>query len=67
MAQCRTLHHARVPHRVQAQQCSARVVAARPRVASLTGQTGIAIFRVAFERWVNDTGQRDLPELIRES
>ena len=35
--------------------------------ASLTGQAGIAIFRVAFERWVNDTGQRDLPELIRES
>jgi AcrR family transcriptional regulator len=35
--------------------------------ASLTGQAGIAIFRVAFERWVNDTSQRDLPELIRES
>jgi AcrR family transcriptional regulator len=35
--------------------------------ASLTGQAGIAIFRVAFERWVNDTGQRGLPELIRES
>ena len=35
--------------------------------ASLTGQAGIAIFRVAFERWVNDPGERDLPELIRES
>jgi hypothetical protein len=35
--------------------------------ASLTGQAGIAILRVAFDRWVNDTGQRDLPELIRES
>jgi AcrR family transcriptional regulator len=35
--------------------------------ASLTGHAGIAIFRVAFERWVNDTGQRGLPELIRES
>jgi AcrR family transcriptional regulator len=35
--------------------------------ASLTGQAGIAIFRVAFERWVDDTGQRDLPEHIRES
>jgi hypothetical protein len=31
-----------------------------------TGQTGIAIVRAAFERWVNDTGQRGLPELIRE-
>jgi len=35
--------------------------------ASLTGQAGIAVFRVAFERWVNDIGQRGLPELIRES
>jgi AcrR family transcriptional regulator len=35
--------------------------------ASLIGQTGIAIFRVAFERWVNDTGQRDLRAFIRES
>jgi AcrR family transcriptional regulator len=35
--------------------------------ASLTGQAGIAIFRVAFERWINDTSQRDLSELIRES
>jgi AcrR family transcriptional regulator len=35
--------------------------------ANLTGQAGIAIFRVAFERWINDTGQRGLPDLIRES
>nr|WP_202897022.1 TetR family transcriptional regulator [Actinopolymorpha pittospori] len=35
--------------------------------ASLTVQAGMAVFRVAFERWVNDTGQRDLAELIRES
>jgi AcrR family transcriptional regulator len=35
--------------------------------ASLTGQAGIAVFRVAFERWVYDTGQRDLSELVRES
>ena len=35
--------------------------------ASLTGQAGIAVFRVAFERWVNGTGKRDLAELIRES
>ena len=35
--------------------------------ASLSGQAGVAVFRVAFEHWVNDTGQRGLPELIRES
>ena len=35
--------------------------------ASLSGQAGVAVFRVAFERWVNDIGQRGLPELIRES
>ncbi len=35
--------------------------------ASLSGQTGIAVFRVAFERWLTDPAQRDLPELIRES
>lgn len=37
------------------------------RAASLAGQAGIAIFRVAFEGWVNDTGRRGLPELIRQS
>ncbi|MGO9081988.1 MAG: TetR family transcriptional regulator [Streptosporangiaceae bacterium] len=35
--------------------------------ASLTAEAGIAVFRVAVERWVSDTGQRDLSELIRES
>ena|SRR5487761_1075716 len=35
--------------------------------ASLTAEAGIAVFRVAFERWVNDTSQRDLPQFIRES
>jgi AcrR family transcriptional regulator len=37
------------------------------RAAGLAGQTGIAMFRVAFDRWINDTGQRGLTELIRES
>ena len=35
--------------------------------ASLTAEAGIAVFRIAFERWINDTGGRDLPGLIRES
>ena len=35
--------------------------------ASLAAEAAIAVFRVAFERWIKQTGQRDLPELIRES
>jgi AcrR family transcriptional regulator len=35
--------------------------------ASLTAEAGIAVFRVAFERWLGTTGKRDLPRLIRES
>jgi AcrR family transcriptional regulator len=35
--------------------------------ASLTAEAGIAVFKVAFERWVDETNQRDLPLLIRES
>jgi AcrR family transcriptional regulator len=35
--------------------------------AALTAEAGIAVFRVAFERWVNESDQRDLPQLIRES
>jgi len=35
--------------------------------ATLTAEAGIAVFRVAFERWVNASDQRDLPQLIRES
>ncbi len=34
--------------------------------ASLTAQAGIAVFHVAFERWISDTSQ-DLPHIIRES
>ncbi|MGO8950514.1 MAG: TetR family transcriptional regulator [Ktedonobacterales bacterium] len=39
----------------------------RDPAASLTGEAGIAVFKVAFERWINETNQRDLPQLIRES
>jgi AcrR family transcriptional regulator len=35
--------------------------------ASLAAEAGIAVFRIAFERWVNETDPRDLPQLIRES
>jgi AcrR family transcriptional regulator len=34
--------------------------------ASLTAEAGIAVFRIAFERWVEETDQ-DLPRLMRES
>ncbi len=35
--------------------------------ATLTAEAGIAVFRVAFARWVSEGDSRDLPELIRES
>jgi len=35
--------------------------------ASLTAEAGIAVFKVAFERWVSGTGQPELPQLIRAS
>jgi AcrR family transcriptional regulator len=35
--------------------------------ATLTAEAGIAVFRVAFERWVDARNERDLPQLIRSS
>ena len=35
--------------------------------ASLAAEAGIAVFRIAFERWINETSQADSPKLIRES
>jgi AcrR family transcriptional regulator len=35
--------------------------------ASLAAEAGIAVFRIAFERWVSDLSRADLPQLIRES
>jgi AcrR family transcriptional regulator len=35
--------------------------------ASLAAEAGIAVFRIAFERWIKDTGQLDLPGVIRQS
>jgi AcrR family transcriptional regulator len=35
--------------------------------ASLTAEAGIAVFKIAFERWISETSQQDLPHVIRES
>jgi AcrR family transcriptional regulator len=35
--------------------------------ASLTAEAGIAVFKIAFEGWVDESNRRDLPQLIRES
>jgi hypothetical protein len=34
--------------------------------AGLAAEAGIAVFRVAFDRWIADTS-RDFPQLVRES
>jgi AcrR family transcriptional regulator len=35
--------------------------------ASLAAEAGIAVFRIAFERWVEDTSGRELAQLMRDS
>jgi AcrR family transcriptional regulator len=35
--------------------------------ASLAAEAGIAVFRIAFQTWVADSGQRDFPQVIQES
>jgi AcrR family transcriptional regulator len=35
-------------------------------IATLTAEAGIAVFRVAFERWVTETAPQELPQLMRE-
>jgi AcrR family transcriptional regulator len=35
--------------------------------ASLAAETGVALYRVTFARWIGDPARRDLPELLRES
>jgi AcrR family transcriptional regulator len=35
--------------------------------ASLAAEAGIAVFRIAFERWHDEANQREFPELVRES
>ena len=35
--------------------------------ATLTAEAGIAVFRVAFDRWLEEGNRKDLSRLIRES
>lgn len=35
--------------------------------ATLAGEMGIAVFRVAFERWIDETNQPDLSQILRAS
>jgi AcrR family transcriptional regulator len=39
----------------------------RDPAASLTAEAGIAVFRVAFERWIDEDNQADLSHIIRET
>jgi len=44
-----------------------RVRGAGDTAADLVAEVSIAVFRIAFQNWVDDASQRDLPQLIRES
>ena len=35
--------------------------------ATLTAEVAIAVFRTAFERWIDETNRHDFPQLVRES
>ena len=35
--------------------------------ASLAAETGVAVFKVAFARWISEPGEPDLPEILSES
>ena len=35
--------------------------------ATLTAEIAIAVFRAAFERWIDDTNEEDFPQLMQES
>jgi AcrR family transcriptional regulator len=35
--------------------------------ASVTAEAGIAVFRVAVERWADEAGERTLPQIVRDS
>jgi AcrR family transcriptional regulator len=39
----------------------------REPAASLAAETGAAVFKIAFARWVSEPGQPDLPGIIHES
>src|ERR1700738_4977572 len=44
-----------------------RLRGVREAAASLTAEAGIAVFRIAFERWIGDPTGRDLPWFMREA
>ncbi len=35
--------------------------------ATLAAETGVAVFKAAFARWISEQGQSGMPEIIRES
>lgn len=35
--------------------------------ASLAAEAGITVFKIAFEQWINDPGEPDMSQLVRES
>jgi AcrR family transcriptional regulator len=39
----------------------------REPTASLAAEAGIAVFRIAFESWIDESNELDLPRIIRES
>jgi len=39
----------------------------REPAASLAAEMGIAVYRVAFARWIREAGQPDLPEALRQT
>ncbi len=47
--------------------CALRRRGVSELAASLAAEAGIAVFRIAFERWISETSQPGLPQLIRES
>ena len=44
-----------------------RTRSAGDSASGLVAEVGIAVFRIAFQSWIDETNQRDFPELIRES
>jgi AcrR family transcriptional regulator len=44
-----------------------RLRGVREPAASLTAEAGVAVFKVAFERWINESNQQDFWQLARES
>jgi hypothetical protein len=39
----------------------------REPAASLAAETGIAVFKIAFERWIDEANEQDLSRLIEDS